>query len=128
MLYDLNYPNYDLIIASDGSTDRTNEIVLEWTKKDPCVRLVEIQENMGKAHAITQAAFYSDAEFFLGIDADSFIIGDGLKDIMAFICWWIQTFHQQRVGAVTGAPTPMNRSSMLAKLQLVEYNSIIGLI
>lgn len=26
MLYDLNYPNYDLIIASDGSTDRTNEI------------------------------------------------------------------------------------------------------
>ncbi|WP_306798825.1 glycosyltransferase family 2 protein, partial [Oceanobacillus saliphilus] len=33
-----------------------------------------------------------------------------------------------RVGAVTGAPTPMNRSSMLAKLQLVEYNSIIGLI
>lgn len=128
MLYDLNYPNYDLIIASDGSTDRTNEIVLEWTKKDPRVRLVEIQENMGKAHAITQAAFYSDAEFFLGIDADSFIIGDGLKDMMAYMLVDTDFSPANRVGAVTGAPTPMNRSSMLAKLQLVEYNSIIGLI
>lgn len=128
MLYDLNYPNYDLIIASDGSTDRTNEIVLEWTKKDPRVRLVEIQENMGKAHAITQAAFYSDAEFFLGIDADSFIIGDGLKDMMAYMLVDTDFSPANRVGAVTAAPTPMNRSSMLAKLQLVEYNSIIGLI
>ncbi|MBJ7650264.1 glycosyltransferase [Weissella confusa] len=100
MLYDLNYPNYDLIIASDGSTDRTNEIVLEWTKKDPRVRLVEIQENMGKAHAITQAAFYSDAEFFLGIDADSFIIGDGLKDMMAYMLVDTDFSPANRVGAV----------------------------
>ncbi|GAA3327180.1 hypothetical protein GCM10020331_066110 [Ectobacillus funiculus] len=32
----------------------------------------------------------------------------------------------ERVGAVTGNPRVRNRSSLLARMQLVEYASIIG--
>jgi cellulose synthase/poly-beta-1,6-N-acetylglucosamine synthase-like glycosyltransferase len=54
---------------------------------------------------------------------------------MAMRCWkstrctgWSGTGQRQPVGAVTGNPRIRNRSTLLGRLQVAEFSSIIGMI
>ncbi|MDP9729577.1 biofilm PGA synthesis N-glycosyltransferase PgaC [Alicyclobacillus tengchongensis] len=63
-------------------------------------------------------------EIIVTLDSDAVLEHDALH-------WLVGHFVRsggERVGAVTGNPRVRNRSSLLAKVQLVEYSSIIGLI
>lgn len=124
----INYTNYEIIAVDDASTDSTPDILAEWQKTSKHLRVVRIEENKGKAHGITQAAFYAKGEYLLCIDADSFVVGDTLQKMVSWFMVDSLFSPAARVGAVTGAPTPVNRSTLLAKLQYVEYNSIIGMV
>jgi len=69
----------------------------------------------------------------LGLDADSFLQHDAIHHLVANMQGkknTIDSFLGQRkgIGAVTGSPIVRNRSTLLAKAQLVEYASVIGLI
>ena len=44
----------EVIVGSDNSTDRTNEIVKEWTEKHDWVKLVEFKERTGKVEILNQ--------------------------------------------------------------------------
>ncbi len=122
-LRDLNYPHYEVLVVDDGSTDRTSQILDELTNLYPqWLRVVHLSPNSGKAQALNMGVLLSKGQFILTMDADSFLDKDAVS-------WMVWHFLQlPRVGAVTGNPRVLNRTTLLGKIQIGEYSSIIGLI
>ncbi len=48
-------PEFELIIAEDGSTDGSANLVKEWETRDPKVRLLHSDERLGRGLALTRA-------------------------------------------------------------------------
>ncbi|RYD02013.1 hypothetical protein N752_26535 [Desulforamulus aquiferis] len=67
----------------------------------------------------------SKGEIIVGIDADALLDVDALSYMVPH---FTTPRFGERVGAVTGNPRVRNRSSLLSKVQLCEFSSIIGLI
>lgn len=122
-LKDLDYPAYEVVVVDDGSTDKTPQILDTLSRKYPqWLRVVHLSPNSGKARALNVGTLCSRGELILMIDADCFIVRDTLKAM----AWHFVQFA--RVGAITGNPRIINRTSLLGKIQVGEYSSIIGLI
>ncbi|MFZ5774831.1 MAG: poly-beta-1,6-N-acetyl-D-glucosamine synthase [Thermodesulfobacteriota bacterium] len=117
-----NYPDFEIIAVNDGSRDNTGVILEELASQHPRLRVVHLASNQGKAMGLDMAALMSNHEFLVCID------GDALLDENA-VAWLMQHFVSgPRVGAVTGNPRIRNRSTLLGKIQVGEFSSIIGLI
>lgn len=121
----LNYPNYEIIIINDGSTDDTAEVIRNLAAKYPIVRGIDLKPNCGKANALYLGLIASKGEILLGVDADSYLDKNAIRYMVAH---FVNENNGERVGAVTGNPRVRNRGSLLGKLQLCEYASIISLI
>lgn len=116
------YPNYEIIAIDDGSTDRTGEILAELAAQQPKLRVVTLTRNYGKAMALRAGTLVSSAEFLMCIDADALLAKDALF-------WMMEHFlNGPRVGAVTGNPRVLNRTSLLARIQIGEFSAIIGMV
>ncbi|MBR6403745.1 MAG: poly-beta-1,6 N-acetyl-D-glucosamine synthase [Eubacterium sp.] len=124
-LSEMKYPNYEIIVINDGSSDNTSEIVTGLVDRYPNLRFIDLKENCGKANALYLGLIASKGEILLGVDSDSYVMPDALNYMVPH---FTNRFNGERVGAVTGNPRVRNRSSLLAKIQLCEYSSIISLI
>lgn len=121
-LMELDYPNYEVVAIDDGSTDKTASILHELSRKYERVRAIYLRENQGKGAALNIACLMAKGDLILTIDADAFLDSKALK----WMAWHFGKFP--RVGAVTGNPRVLNRTTLLGKIQTGEYASIIGLI
>lgn len=118
----LEYPNYEIIAVNDGSTDETGAILNRMVAQHPRLRVLHFARNQGKAMGLRMAAMASPNEFLVCID------GDALLDKHA-ITWMLKhLIDYPRVAAVTGNPRIRNRSTLLGRVQVGEFSSIIGLI
>lgn len=121
-LSNLNYPNYEIICVNDGSKDRTGAILDQLTLRYPKLRVIHHAKNQGKAVGLNTAALIANGEFLLCIDGDAVLDRD-------VIPWMLVHFEEgHRVGAVTGNPRIRTRSTLLGRLQVGEFSSIVGLI
>ncbi len=124
-LLTLNYPHYEIIIINDGSSDNTSKVARDLVAKHNCVRFIDLKKNSGKANALHLGLLASKGEFLVCIDSDALLDPDALRYMIPHFT----TEHNgERVGAVTGNPRVRNRTSLLSRMQLVEYASIIGAI
>lgn len=122
--YALNvkYPEFEVIAINDGSKDDTLEILLDLAKKNPKLKVVNLAENQGKAIALQAGALVAKYEYLIGID------GDALIDDHC-VYWMMQHFiRYPAVAAVTGNPRIRNRTTLLGKIQVGEFSSIVGMI
>ncbi|KKU93445.1 MAG: hypothetical protein UY53_C0012G0023 [Parcubacteria group bacterium GW2011_GWA2_50_10] len=62
---------YEILVVSDGSKDRTREVVEEMTKEIPHLRVMGEQENHGKGYSVRQGMLAAQGEFRLFMDADN---------------------------------------------------------
>lgn len=115
----IDYPDFELIIVDDGSTDDTVAKVMPYVYNDR-VRLVRKLVNEGKAMALNDGLMCASGEILLIIDADA--VPD--PKILSIT---VPHFRSPRVGAVTGNPRVYNRETLLSKLQAIEFTSIISL-
>ncbi|GGP22761.1 poly-beta-1,6-N-acetyl-D-glucosamine synthase [Silvimonas iriomotensis] len=116
------YPTFEVIAVNDGSKDDTGAILDELSEQYPRLRVIHLATNQGKAMGLNTAALMAKYEFLICID------GDALLDEYA-AAWFMQHFvHGPRLGAITGNPRIRNRSTLLGKLQVGEFSSIIGMI
>lgn len=61
---------WSVTVASDGSTDRTEEIVRGFARSEPRVSLLALSPNRGKGAAVRAGMLAVDAEILLFCDAD----------------------------------------------------------
>ena len=94
------YPNFDILLVNDGSSDETRQILDGLAAQHPEVRVIHFARNQGKAVALTTAALMTPAQYLCCIDADALLDPQALS--------WLST--------------------LLGRLQVGEYSSIIGLI
>lgn len=116
------YPDLEVVAIDDGSTDDTAEVLDALALTEQRLRVIHLGSNQGKAVALKMGAIAARSEFLVCID------GDALLDEYAvhWLVWHLAS--GTRVGAVTGNPRIRNRSSLLGKLQVGEFSSIIGMI
>lgn len=123
LLKNLDYPLYEVIVVNDGSTDATGSVLDRLLKEYPeWLKVVHLEPNSGKANALNTGISLSKGELVLVMDADCHLEPQTLK-MMAY--HFVTT---PRVAAVTGNPRIINRTTLLGKIQVGEYTSIIGLI
>ncbi len=116
------YPNFEILLVNDGSADKTRQVLETLASRDAKVRVIHFAHNQGKAVALTTAALMTSAEYLACIDADALLDPYAVNWMMG------QMLISPRVAAVTGNPRVRNRSSLLGRVQLGEYSSIVGLI
>jgi biofilm PGA synthesis N-glycosyltransferase PgaC len=79
----IDYPGgLEVVVADDGSTDATREIVSGYAARDPRVRLIEGAHG-GKAVALNGALATIDAPLTATIDADTLLMPYALKRAVA---------------------------------------------
>jgi biofilm PGA synthesis N-glycosyltransferase PgaC len=116
------YPHFEIIAVNDGSTDDTGAQLDELQAEFPRLRVIHFATNQGKAMGLRMAAMAAGGDFLVCVD------GDALLDEYATHWLVSHMIGSPRVGAVTGNPRIRNRSTLLGKLQVGEFSSIIGLI
>ncbi|WP_251137496.1 glycosyltransferase family 2 protein [Exiguobacterium sp. s150] len=114
----MTYPNLEIIAVNDGSSDRTGDLLIGLADKHDRLRVIDCHENRGKANALHMAAH---SEYLLCVDSDAFLDEEAPYQL-------VRHFLEggERVGAVTGNPRIRNRDTLLSRMQIVEYASIIG--
>jgi poly-beta-1,6-N-acetyl-D-glucosamine synthase len=118
----LDYPEFEVIAINDGSRDNTGEVLDRMAAQNPRLRVVHLERNQGKAMGLQAGALVARHEFLIGID------GDALLDHHAAY-WMVRHFvADPEVGAVTGNPRVRNRSTLLGRVQVGEFSSIVGMI
>ena len=63
--------NYEILVVSDGSQDKTVDVVHELTKEIPHLRLIENPKNHGKGYVVRQGMLEAEGEYRLFMDADN---------------------------------------------------------
>lgn len=117
------YPRKEIIAVNDGSKDDTANILRRLVQSYDELRVIDCKENRGKANALHIACHASRAEYLVTIDSDAI-----LDPYAAHYLIHHFFLRGERLGAVTGNPRIRNRDTLLSRLQLVEYASIIGAI
>jgi len=83
-----SYPNLEILIVDDRSTDRTAEIARGIERADPRVRLISIEELppgwTGKTHALHVSAHQARGDWFWFLDADTRHEPDSLSIVLEY--------------------------------------------
>jgi len=114
----IDYPDFEVVVVDDGSSDQTAEKAREVAAEDALGRVkVHRIPNGGKGNALNFGIREARGEFLLCVDADSRLDPDSLR-------YAVRHMRDPRVGAVAGNVKVLNRHKILTGLQALEY--IVG--
>ena len=117
-----NYPHIEVIAINDGSSDGTAQMLDRLAAQHERLRVVHLAQNQGKAMALRMGALAARSEYLVCIDGDAMLDPDAAAYLVAPL------IDNPRVGAVTGNPRIRTRSTLIGRIQVGEFSSIIGLI
>jgi len=104
----LEYPDFEVIVIDDGSTDGTGTRAGKFP-----IKLLQ-QKNSGKAEALNNGIKHASGELIATLDADCYVDPSALRHMIGF-------FSDQRVMAVTPTMKVWKPETMLEKMQKAEY-------
>ena len=96
--------SWTVTVVSDGSKDRTNEIVAAFCDQNPCFHLDAYSPNRGKGHAVRRGMLACQAELVLFSDADLAAPIEEVEKLLA---------HMKPGVAVTIGSRPMKESTLV---------------
>jgi poly-beta-1,6 N-acetyl-D-glucosamine synthase len=113
----LNYPNYEVVVVDDGSTDNTFVEISHCTG----IKIIR-QENQGKPKALNSGIQASTGEIVVTVDADTTLDRDALGKIAE------RFVSDERIGAVAGNVKVNPERKIMNAVQSAEYATGINLI
>jgi cellulose synthase/poly-beta-1,6-N-acetylglucosamine synthase-like glycosyltransferase len=108
-----SYGTIEVIVADDGSKDRTSAIVAAAFGDEPRVRLMTMV-NGGKAKALNRALEQATGEIIVALDADTQFEPDTIGKL-------VRWFEKPEIGAVAGNAKVGNRVNLVTRWQAIEY-------
>jgi len=67
-----NYENFELIVVNDGSIDNTLNIISNFAKKDPRIKIINNKVNIGLAKSLNKGIKKANGKYVARIDDDDF--------------------------------------------------------
>lgn len=103
--------DYEIIVVSDGSKDRTSEVVRGLTPVIQNLRLIDNKENHGKGYVVRQGMLEAKGDFRLFTDADNSTTIDQIEKMWPHFKDNYQVVIGSRdvKGAVMDPPQPLKR-------------------
>ncbi len=120
-LFALDYPDYEILVIDDGSSDNTflHAMVAARNVQQPRVRILP-KSNGGKSDALNHGLSLASGEIVVCIDGDAVLDPLALKLVLAH-------FDIPAVGAVAGNVRVSNRDTAWGVFQALEYALGLGL-
>ena len=111
-----DYPKLHVIVVDDGSKDATYAVAEQAFQKEIAAGRVLLltKPNSGKADALNYGLRHTEAEIYVGIDADTAIAPDAISRLAPH-------FYDAEVGAVAGNAKVGNRVNLWTRWQALEY-------
>jgi len=111
---ELDYPTdkLSIVIASDGSTDGTNDIIRKY--EDDRIKLVSYTERTGKIGVINKTVPTLESEIIVFSDANTMFKKDAIRKL-------VQNFGDPEVGAVSGDVVLHSEKTTYAKPESLYY-------
>lgn len=109
---------YEIIVVDDGSTDRTNELVVQLAESDPRVRLVEHERNRGYGAALHSGFSAARYDWVFLTDADRQFV---ISELEGFVP------HCDGYDLILGYRNP-RRDPFMRRLNAFGWNMLVNLI
>jgi poly-beta-1,6-N-acetyl-D-glucosamine synthase len=119
---EVEYPDLEVLVLDDGSTDSTADAAEEACAGDSRAQVVRDEVNRGKAERLNIGFRRTSTELVIVCDADTHLHPLAPKLLVA------RMLRSRRTAAVAGSPHVTNRVNLLCAMQVLEAASIIGLI
>jgi len=88
------------------------------------LRIIHIEKNQGKAHALNIGLGFAKGKYVVTNDADTIPSTDALNRYASYL----KSDFANYIGAVTANMDVQNRTKIITKSQTVEFSSIVGII
>ncbi len=107
-IFQCEYPNdlLDVIVVSDGSTDRTDEIVNSFNNNH--VKLLSFNQRRGKNVALAGAYQQAVGDILIVVDASSIFRSDSIKKL-------VRHFSDPKIGSVVGSKVILDTGSSVSR-------------
>ena len=109
------YPNLEIIVVDDGSSDSMHAVASDFAAAHRGVRVLRRRQRGGKSSALNFAAHCTTAEVLVYVDCDCELVAGSIQEIVG-------PLSDQRIGAVSGVVLGRNAfQNLLTWAQALEY-------
>lgn len=116
-----NY-TWEIIVVSDGSKDRTVEVVSEFISNKPEIRLIANTKNHGKGYAVRQGMLQGQADFRLFTDADN---STSFEQIEKFWPYLVDEDYDIVIGSIEVPGAKIHEGAQWYRRALGKYSKYI---
>jgi len=78
-----HYPNMEIVVVNNGSTDDTAEFLASWSSTRPWTRVVTNDSNLGFAAGNNRGARAATGEYLIFLNNDTFVTDGWVGDLLA---------------------------------------------
>jgi len=80
-----SYPNYEVILVDDGSTDHSRKLCIGFTKKDPRIKFFSFDQNQGMTRVLNFGIEKAKGKYIARLNQDDLIVKNRLLKQVQFL-------------------------------------------